>query len=307
MDNAEILLATYNGEKYISQQIDSILYQTSKNWHLTVSDDGSNDCTNNILSSYIKRYPEKISRMRSGKKFGNAREHFFWLLQNCNADYIFFCDQDDVWKADKVEKTLAVIKKIEAANGRKCPAMVFTDLAVVDASLNYLFDSLMYIQQQNPHITDYRQLLFKNVVNGNTMVINKALAKIARNCTDVRGIVMHDWWIAIVAARFGKIAYLPEQTILYRQHKGNNVGAHNAYSPLFYVHKLLYPKELRKSFAGKAKQAGVFLETFAEFLSCDEKEILRAFSRLNMPSAMRWHYLRFINTFSRKLVFFLAW
>ena len=99
----EILLASYNGEAYIREQIDSILAQSDKRWHLTVSDDGSTDGTAKIIDEYVARYPERIVRYRSGIRFGNARDHFFHLMKMCDAPYMFFCDQDDVWYPQKIQ------------------------------------------------------------------------------------------------------------------------------------------------------------------------------------------------------------
>lgn len=307
MESVEILLATYNGAEYIGQQIDSILAQTNTKWHLTVSDDGSTDATADILEDYQAHYPNKICRVCSGKKFGNARDHFFWLLQNCDADYILFCDQDDVWKPDKVEKSVNAIKEMEAEHGKNHPVMAFTDLAVVDVHLNSIFESLMYIQQQDPNIRDYRQLLFKNVVNGNTQAINRSLRNRSLECVDFSGTMMHDWWIAITAARFGEIVYLPEQTVLYRQHGDNSVGANNAHTAWFYVHKLTHLSELQKNLTEKARQAGVFLKTFSECLDEEEREILKEYANRRMSLRKKWEYMQWLNSFTRKIGFFLIW
>ena len=140
----EILMATFNGEKFIRQQIDSILAQSCGDWHLTVSDDGSKDETVAIIDDYQFRYPEKIRRICSQKKFGTARDHFFWLLRNCTADYICFSDQDDVWKPDKLRLFAERIREIEEAEGKNTPILVFSDLCVVDEALNVINDSIMY-------------------------------------------------------------------------------------------------------------------------------------------------------------------
>ena len=106
---AEILMAVYNGEAFLTEQIDSILRQDTDHWHLTISDDGSSDRSREIIQDYVGRNPEKIRQVISGQRFGNARDHFFWLMRNCEADYILFCDQDDVWHIDKVRKTLEAL------------------------------------------------------------------------------------------------------------------------------------------------------------------------------------------------------
>ena len=103
---AEILLASYQGAQYIRAQIDSILGQTDDCWHLTVSDDGSTDGTVEIVDEYVRMYPDRITRICSGIRFGNARDHFFWLIRQCKSAYMLTCDQDDVWYPEKIEKIM---------------------------------------------------------------------------------------------------------------------------------------------------------------------------------------------------------
>lgn len=95
-------MATYNEAAFLTAQLDSILAQDTDDWHLTVSDDGSTDATPEILEDYVRRFPEKITRVFSGNRFGNARDHFFWLMDQCKAEYMHFADQDDVWHPEKV-------------------------------------------------------------------------------------------------------------------------------------------------------------------------------------------------------------
>lgn len=83
-------MTTYNGAAFLTAQLDSILAQDTDSWHLTVSDDGSTDATPEILEDYTRRFPEKITRVFSGRRFGNARDHFFWLMAQCKAEYMHF-------------------------------------------------------------------------------------------------------------------------------------------------------------------------------------------------------------------------
>lgn len=224
---AEILLAAYNGEEYIREQIDSILAQRDTRWHLTVSDDGSSDQTAQILDEYVRLYPDKITRYQSGRKFGNARDHFFHLMRSIHADYLLFCDQDDAWYSDKLGKTLDALLAAEQAHGRDTPILIFSDQRPTDANLQPLAPSLMRYQNQYFESFDYRSLLMQNVVTGGAMGINRALAALASQCRNETQTIMHDWWLAVVAARFGKVIYLDEVLGDYRQHGRNSVGAKN--------------------------------------------------------------------------------
>lgn len=303
----EILMATFNGEKFIRQQIDSILAQSCGDWHLTISDDGSKDETVAIIDDYQFRYPEKIRRICSRKRFGTARDHFFWLLQNCTADYICFCDQDDVWKPDKLRMFAERIREIEEAEGKNTPILVFSDLCVVDEALNVISDSIMYLQQQKANVADYHELLFKNVVNGNAMMINKALADISLRCLVPEKTIMHDWWIAVAAARFGRISYIDCATVLYRQHGGNDVGAKKARGIGFILRKLTHLKTLLASFDQKAAQARVFLDTFHDQLELEERLLLMPFSQRKMSLREKLVFCKWLTSASRKIGFLLLW
>ena len=162
----EILLAAYNGERFLRQQLDSLLAQTWVAWHLTVSDDGSTDATPAILDEYAARYPDRIRRVKHEGRFGNARDHFFWLMKECRATHMMFCDQDDVWHPDKVEKTMRALLEAEDEMGGDTPVLVFTDLTPVDEKLRPIASSLMKLQKQYTDVIDYRALLMQNVVTG---------------------------------------------------------------------------------------------------------------------------------------------
>ena len=303
----EILMATFNGEKFIRQQIDSILAQSCGDWHLTVSDDGSTDETIAIIDDYQFRYPEKIRRICSRKIFGTARDHFFWLLRNCTADYICFSDQDDVWKPDKLQLFADRMREMEETEGKNTPILVISDLCVVDEALNVISDSIMYLQQQKANVADYHELLFKNVVNGNAMMINRALADISLQCLAPEKTIMHDWWTAIAAAKFGKISYIDCATVLYRQHGGNDVGAKKARGIGCILRKLTHLKLLLASFDQKAAQARVFLDTFRGELEPEECLLLMPFSQREMSLREKLVFCKWLTSASRKIGFLLLW
>ena len=307
MKKVEILLATFNGEPYLSEQLDSILSQDTQNWHLTASDDGSSDRTVEILDAYAQTYPEKITRVVSGRQFHNARDHFFWLMEQCDADYIQFCDQDDVWHPDKLRLLQEALEEAEAAYGTDTPLLAFSDQAVVDKDLGLIAPSLMTLQQQNPKVLDYRNLLYQNVVSGCTMAVNRPLAKLAAGCTDTQQVIMHDWWLALTAARFGKMVYVDRATIDYRQHGNNSVGAKDVRSPAFLIYKLLHLREFRKAVFPRKQQALCFLESYRQDLSNEEIAHLCEFSEDHSPAALKRDFLRWINAPLQKADFYVRW
>ena len=133
----EILLATYNGEKYLEEQLASIENQTYKNWRLRVHDDQSVDATWRILKDFQKKHgEEKVILKKNIPASGGSKNNFIGLIQASDADYMMCCDQDDVWHKDKIEKTYRRMRQMEKRYGKDLPLLVYTDLKVVDSDLN---------------------------------------------------------------------------------------------------------------------------------------------------------------------------
>ena len=298
-ESVEILLAAYNGSKYIREQMDSILNQTDTRWHLTVSDDGSTDGTLSILDAYAAQFPEKISVYRSGIRFGNARDHFFHLMRRCTAPYILFSDQGDIWRPDKVEKTMRAIMEAEAEVGASTPVWAFTDLTPVDEQLRPIVPSLMQMQKQYTDVIDYRAILMQNVVTGCATGINRALARLAGRCTDLSRVILHDWWLAAVAARFGRILYIDEPLGMYRQHGHNSVGAKDVGSAGYVLRMLARIGELRKSILRKKRQAAVFAKTYQAELHAEDRAFLHGFGRARSGPVFYGRYRKQIHGFCR--------
>lgn len=269
-----ILLAAYNGETYIRQMIQSVLCQSCQDFRLVLSDDGSSDATEQILESYAMAYPNQVIHYRSGRRFGNAQKHFMHLLWHFHdAPYIMFCDQDDIWHPDKIEKTLRKMTTIES--DPRLPALVHTDLRVVDKEGRQIAPSFCAHSAIDGNRLKLNQLLVQNVVTGCTMMLNRSLADLAcRNDQDA--MIMHDWWLALLASGCGEIAFLNEPTIDYRQHGSNSVGAKNVFSPRYLLRRISSEK-MRSSLETAADQAQAFLECYRDVLSGEQRELLNAF------------------------------
>lgn len=220
-----IVMATYNGEEYIKEQLDSIINQTYKSWNLFIHDDGSTDNTLRIINDYIDKYDEKI-KLISGPKTGGAKNNFFYLMKHVDANYMMFSDQDDVWLKDKVEKTFHKMKEVEKKNDKK-PILVYSDLSVVDENLNVISPKMSEYQKFDMNNLRTKDFLAENKVTGCTMMINKTLKDYACQAETYNDIIMHDWWIALLASSTGIIEFISEPLILYRQHGDNSVGALN--------------------------------------------------------------------------------
>ena len=221
----DILLATYNGEKYIHEQIASLQCQTYTNWNLLVSDDGSTDGTLSIVEE-IQKIDDRVKIVATEAGFHSSSGNFLSLLKQSNAPYAMFCDQDDVWLEDKVEKSLNVMLEVEKNHaGAEVPSLVFTDSVVVDSFLECLRPSFVAPMCYDPKTVSFSQSIFRNVTQGATTLINRPLIEIANSIEMPEVFENHDYWIAMIARAIGVVSYIDSPTLLYRQHEENAVGA----------------------------------------------------------------------------------
>lgn len=221
MCKVDILLATYNGQQYIEEQLQSIIDQTYKNWRIIAHDDGSSDETMKILQEYQKCFPQKINVINDGIKFGCPEKNFSHLLTFSDSKYFAFCDQDDVWLPNKLECFLNEMEKNEESNK---PILLYSDLIVVDQDLETINTSMHKSQKlPNSILTSGKDFIrVQNVVTGCAMLANRECKQYFFPISD--DMLMHDWWLAIIALTKGKCIKIKEPTILYRQHGNNSVG-----------------------------------------------------------------------------------
>ncbi|MCS2171729.1 glycosyltransferase family 2 protein [Scandinavium sp. TWS1a] len=219
-----ILLATYNGSKYVHQQIDSIALgirslTNEYDFNVFISDDASSDNTVEIIKGLSEKH--KFLNLIDSERKGGVKNNFLFLVNNIpdDSDYMFFCDQDDFWLPNKLK--LFLDEFIERDSN--VPLLLHSDLTVVDECLfpNYLsmFDS----QKLNKNAT-FNELITQNNVTGCVMAINKSAFKLIKD-VDFTYSIMHDWYIALYVSFYGEIYFIDKPTILYRQHSNNQVGA----------------------------------------------------------------------------------
>jgi rhamnosyltransferase len=220
-----IVLSSYNGGRFIAQQIESLQRQTVAEWTLLVRDDGSTDDTVQIVERLALGDPRIVLLRDWNGNIGPARSFGLLLEQawSLGARYVALADQDDVWLQDKLERELALLRLGEAELGEATPLLVHSDLTVVDESLRPIASSFFALQGLWPVSEGaLGKLLFQNFVTGCTAVINRPLL---RASLPFPPIIMHDWWLALCAASMGQIRRLPDPTVLYRQHGRNMLGS----------------------------------------------------------------------------------
>ncbi len=281
MNRVNILISTYNGGKYLNQQLDSLFSQTNNNFEIIARDDGSNDETLEILHSYNITIIDSKKNLGAKGSFGALLEY---AVQNTESEYFMFCDQDDVWEGDKIERALVKMHEIETSCPDK-PILVHTDLKVADENLKVLDNSMWNYECINPKLNTLNRLLIQNTITGCTVMINKKLAQISLQIPDEA--VMHDWWIGLVASEFGKIGFIDESTIQYRQHASNSIGAKGfSYVNILkkgfsiFLNRSLYIKHLDINI----KQVKAFLAIYKERLDNDTIEMLEDFITIEEKS-----------------------
>lgn len=314
MSTVNIIMATYNGEQYLKEQIDSILNSVYTDWNLLICDDGSTDDTIEIITDYVIRYSDRIFLYKNLKRL-NAAQNFLQGLQLMNGQtdkqkgrkewnrcssnqtgYFMFCDQDDIWMPDKIERTLNCARELERKYGKDQPILVCTDAMVVDENKKVIHPSFYRFNKLNQQKSDLAHLLMENKCIGCTMMINRRLADYIQELP--KQVRYHDWWFALLAASFGHIAYIGKPTMQYRQHGKNVVGTKRFSGYVF--SRISNIKKQKTSLLDTQKQAEEFLRLYEEELNEQKKILIQKFAFLHKKSWIGRRYLilryRFLKT-----------
>jgi len=299
-----ILMATHNGERYIAEQIDSLLNQTYKDFTLYICDDASTDKTFSIVSRYAEMNPGKIIVSRNERNTKSAKSNFIKMMIEHKDDYVMLCDQDDVWRPVKIEITVAKMKEMENMYGKETPLLVHSDLMVVDENLKIISPSFKDAMNADYSKTELRNIVIQNTLTGCTAMYNRALADLIN--IEPRYMVMHDWWLILIASAFGKVGTLKEQTVMYRQHKDNEVGAKDVRTLRYKLERVLNYKKVKEAINITYTQAESFLRAYFEDLSADQRKFLSAYgdipNHIKPVRVYRIFRLRtFKNGFSRQV------
>lgn len=223
-----ILLATFNGARYLPELLDSIESQTHRNIQVYIRDDVSTDSTMDILRKYQLESRFSVKIFVSDRPSGSAGGNFSLLSAENFKDvnYFLFADQDDIWLQRKVESYLSKILEVEQSSRQLEPVAVFSDLVVVDESRRIIADSFWRYQKINPSENSYADIVTKNVLTGCACIFNRRALDLAFPMPEKS--LLHDWWLALVVSRCGRLEFLSDPYVLYRQHSDNVVGAREA-------------------------------------------------------------------------------
>ena len=223
VDTYDVVIATYNGELYLSEQLRSIECQSVLPSHVYIGDDGSTDQTITIITEWIKSSSIPVTYYSPSKSRLGSVRNFERLLSASKSSFVMLSDQDDVWHSDKAQNLLRYIKSLEKQYGTNTPLLAYSDLSVVDSDGNIISPSFFRYQHLNPKSNHWLSIGLQNIVPGCSSVVNRKCIQLSLPFPD--NVIMHDWWLALVASSSGETTYYPDSTINYRQHANNVVGA----------------------------------------------------------------------------------
>ena len=254
MNKIEILLATYNGEKFLPDQLESIIKQTYKEWKLLIHDDGSTDNTISILEKYANKYPDKIFLIEDNAKGLGPCFNFEHLLNHSTAQYVLFCDQDDFWLPHKIEYSYNSIRVAEQIFP-DIPIVFFTDKILTDENLNVIETSVWDIHSVSPSHCNYiDKMLVKSIIGGNTMILNENARRICLPFP--KEAIMHDWWVSLMVTIKGKCFYSSLPSLYYRQHSKNVIGVNKTKKLTNIIFSFKAEQKLYKKLYLMANKAG---------------------------------------------------
>jgi glycosyltransferase involved in cell wall biosynthesis len=276
MDNLPlitILLATYNGQRHLVEQLDSIFQQTHQHLKVVASDDGSTDRTLEIL----QQYPIQI---HAGPGQGFAA-NFLYLIElvDDSSDYYAFSDQDDVWDLDKLQRSIDFLASIKQTE----PALYCGRTLFVNENLECIRPSPLFKKPSG-----FLNALVQNIAGGNTMVFNRAAFNLLRQTKNKAAIVSHDWWAYIlISGAGGHVFYDPIPSLRYRQHQNNLIGSNHSWLDRFYRIRSLFQGQ-HKARTDKNNQN---LLDVAHLLTVEHQHQLETFERVRRS----WIIPRIIN------------
>ncbi len=290
----DILLSTYNGQKYLKEQLDSLLSQTYQDFKIILRDDGSTDNTLEIITNYIHNYPEKFLLLDNKNTNLGSTNSFFYLLKNSSSEFIMFCDQDDVWNNNKLEIFLEYYNRY--VSDKTKPVLIHSAADVVDSNLNKLNQATQLFNKYKDgmkHTLIWQ--IFQNDVTGCTLMINAAMRNIVNKIDfSQHKVIQHDWFLAQIAYCYNSKYYIPEKTIKYRQHAGNVIGVKNI---------SLFERIKRKT---KTKKSYPYYEQIETLLLCnvelniETKKLLTTFASLKSKNKITRIFFHLRNNFLRE-------
>ncbi len=281
MAEIHIVLATYNGAKFIKEQLDSILKNNWTDFTIEVCDDGSSDETLDIVKEYVEKY-ENITLHQNEENLGYVM-NFMEGIRRSTSPYVMLCDQDDIWHEDKIQKTYQRMREMEKEMSSQVPLLVYSDAMNFDSETGEELGLFHKSSHLDTGKVDLAHLLMENKCIGCTVMVNGAIREYLKQLP--QEIRVHDWWLALICSCFGKIAYLDESTLQYRQHSGNMIGG-SGFST-YVGNRMKNLNKQNQSIQATFAQGKAFYEVFSADMPKEEKAIAEIFATMAEQGSIR--------------------
>ncbi|HMU98788.1 MAG TPA: glycosyltransferase family 2 protein [Chitinophagales bacterium] len=301
-EKVDILLATYNGERFLQKQIDSILQQTYSNFTIYIRDDGSKDGTIKIIKDYAQKYPNKIIFIEDILGNLGVTQNFNELMKYSSANYIAFSDQDDIWLPNKIEQSLKVLADLENKH-QGTPAFVYSDMQIINEEDQFTYPSFWKLASLSPKYFTFNRLLMQSIPHGCTILMNKRLKEIAFPIP--QNAILHDHWLSLVTVNFGITMPILEPLILLRNHGANLTQKKtNNFKRLQRFYKNFGTNdEYLKHLNLRIEQGKSFYNEYFNQLSVENQHILEQFLLLETTSGWKRKMIYIKNKFYRTTFF----
>ncbi|MBR3763689.1 MAG: glycosyltransferase family 2 protein [Clostridia bacterium] len=282
-----VLLAAYNGAAYLPQQLASLQAQTEGRFRVLWQDDGSADSTAELLATVSAQDDRFIPAAEQGMHLG-AKANFLSLLRQDDAPYSALCDQDDLWRPDKLQRCMAAMQAAEAQYGADTPLLVHHDCRLVSADGSVLHGSFFLHQGWDAAANTLAPLLVQNNVTGCACLMNAALRRLVAEHMQPEVVFMHDWFIALTAAAFGRIVFVDAPLVDYRQHGSNVLGASRHSLLRRGLDALRMPERARERIRLTYQQARAFRDMYGDALPADASAIVDSYLAIEgLPKVKR--------------------
>lgn len=298
--NLTVLLAAYNGEKYLPELLSSLSAQTFRDFQVLYQDDGSTDRTPEILSRWSAGDHRFRPAGRQSAHLG-AAGNFLSLLTQSTGDLVFLCDQDDYWEPDKLDVLVRYYSEVNGVHtgnsaGDASPLLIHSDASVVNESGQIIHSSFFQHQGWDPGAVSLNRLLVQNNATGCLMMLNRPLVDLVSAYGDPSRMFMHDWFIALTAASFGSIRFCNQPLVRYRQHGDNSIGASSRSLFQRGLHALGQRKKSEARIALTYTHAEAFRASYGSALPADAAETIDRYLAIrSLPKLQRIRQYRRMN------------
>lgn len=270
-----VLLAAYNGEAYLPELLASLEGQQYRDFRILWQDDGSGDGSAALLTRYAGTVP-CVPAAAQGQHLG-AAGNFLSLMAQDTAPYSALCDQDDVWHADRLSRCIARMQEAERTLGADTPILVHSDARLTGSDGRLLHGSFFRHQGWDPSAVTLPRLLVQNNATGCTMLINAPLRRLVCSHAEADKLFMHDWFIALTAAAFGRVCFIDAPLVDYRQHGSNALGASRHGLLRRGLSALTAPQKARERIALSYRHARMFRDACGNRLPDDARQVIDAY------------------------------